>query len=141
MARSDVVTRQLAQLSMFASCSARELKAVAQLATELTIEAGYRFTTEGEPGHEFVIVIDGEAAVFKQDTKVATLGAGDYFGEMSLLDNGPRTATVIAETPMTVAVVGQREFVALLDDVPPLARKVAGGLARRLRETEDAVPS
>ena len=140
MARNDVVTKRLAQLSMFASCSERELQQVAHLATELQVEAGHRLTTEGEAGHEFVIVIDGVASVLKHGTTVATLGAGDYFGEMALLDDGPRTATVVAETPMTLAVVGQLEFVDLLDDVPLLARKVARGLARRLRETEDALP-
>ena len=141
MARNDVVTNRLAQLSMFASCSERELQQVAHLATELQVKPGHRLTTEGEAGHEFVIVIDGVASVLKHGTRVATLGAGDYFGEMALLDDGPRTATVVAETPMTIAVVGQLEFVDLLDDVPLLARKVARGLARRLRETEAAVPS
>ena len=141
MPRNDVVTKRLAQLSMFASCSAQELQQVARLATELAVEAGHRLTTEGEAGHEFVIVIEGEASVLKHGARVATLGPGDYFGEMALLDDGPRTATVVAQTPMMIAVVGQLEFVDLLDDVPPLARKVARGLARRLREAEAAVPS
>ena len=66
--------------------------------------------------------------------KVATLGPGDAFGELALLDKAPRNATVTAQTPMEVVVLGQREFGGLIDEVPGFARKLLAGMARRLRE-------
>jgi CRP-like cAMP-binding protein len=133
MRRHDLITERLAQVPMFAACSTRELHHVSRLATEIHVEAGRELTVEGRAGHEFLIVLDGRATVRAGGVAVATLTAGDYFGEIALLDDGPRTATVVAETPMTLAVVGQREFSALLDEVPGLARQVLRGLAHRLR--------
>jgi len=86
-----------------------------------------------------VIVLDGTATAFARGAQVASFGPGDCFGELALLDNGPRTATVIADTPMRLAVVGQAEFGALLDSVPVLARRVLAGLARRVRELDARV--
>lgn len=138
MRAHDVITGRLAQVPMFSHCTRRELQHVAKAATEIEVEPGKHLTVEGEPGHEFMIVLEGTAAVTAGDRRVATLRAGDFFGEVALLDPGPRTATVTAETPMMLAVVGQGEFAALLDDVPGLARNVLAGLARRLREHETA---
>jgi CRP/FNR family transcriptional regulator, cyclic AMP receptor protein len=68
--------------------------------------------------------------------KVAELGPGKFFGDLALLDRAPRNATVVAETPMEVLVLGQREFAALIDEVPGFAHKLLAGLARRLREAD-----
>jgi CRP-like cAMP-binding protein len=91
---------------------------------------------EGTPGHEFFLILKGEATVKRNGRKVATLGEGQYFGELALLDRGPRNATVAAETPMELLVLGQREFAGILDEVPGLAHKLLTIMAARVREAD-----
>jgi CRP-like cAMP-binding protein len=74
--------------------------------------------------------------VKRNGRKVGTLGPGDAIGELSLLDHGPRTATVTADTPMTLLVLSAREFAGVLDEVPGLAQKLLAQLARRVRELD-----
>jgi CRP-like cAMP-binding protein len=136
MRRHDTVVAQLAQIPMFASCTRRELALVSRLATQVDIAAGAELTTQGRPGHEFAIVLDGTASLRVDGDVVTTLETGDHYGEMALLDDGPRTATITAITPMSLAVVGRRDFRNLLDQSPILARALLIGLARRLREVE-----
>lgn len=114
----------------------REQRAFARLSTVIDVATGTELTREGEPGHEFVVIIDGVASVLVHGERVATLGSGDHFGEMSLLDGGPRTASVVAETPMKIAVVARSNFSALLEQVPSVARSVLVALARRIRSSD-----
>ena len=88
---------------------------------------------EGAPGHEFVIVLTGGAAVTRGGREISALLAGDHFGDVALLDDGVSAATVVAQTPMTLAVVNPGEFNGLLDRCPTLARAVLNGLANRMR--------
>jgi CRP-like cAMP-binding protein len=136
MRRRPVITQRIRRLPMFATCSERELRAVSRVVTELDVSAGTVLTTEGQPGHEFVIVLDGTGAVSVNGDLVATLRAGDYFGEIALLDGGPRTATVVAETPMALAVVVRPDFTRLLDEVPALSHSVLAKLAQRVRAVQ-----
>jgi CRP/FNR family transcriptional regulator, cyclic AMP receptor protein len=121
---------------LFAVCSKREERAFAKLTTVIDVAAATELTRQGAAGHEFVIILSGVASVLVDGRCVATLGAGDHFGEMSLLDDGPRTASVVAETPMRIAVVARWNFAALLEQVPTIARSVLTGLARRVRSSE-----
>ena len=89
--------------------------------------------SEGAAGAEFFVILDGNATVSRHGKEVATLGPGDFFGDLALLDRAPRNATVSAVTPMELAVLGQREFSGLIDDVPGFSHKLLAGLARRLR--------
>jgi CRP-like cAMP-binding protein len=82
------------------------------------------------------VIIEGTATVSRHGRKVATLGPGDAFGELALLDKAPRNATVTAATPMELVVLGQREFGGLIDEVPGFARKLLAGMARRLRDSD-----
>ena len=82
------------------------------------------------------VLVDGEATAKRNGRKVATLGPGAAFGELSLLDRGPRTATVTADTECTLLVMGAREFSGVLDDVPGIAHKLLGALASRIRELD-----
>ncbi|MDP9336290.1 MAG: cyclic nucleotide-binding domain-containing protein [Actinomycetota bacterium] len=91
---------------------------------------------EGDRGSEFFVILDGTARVSRQGRKIATLGPGSGFGELALLDNAPRNATVVADTDMELVVVGQHEFEGLLADVPGFARKMLAGTAHRLREAD-----
>jgi CRP-like cAMP-binding protein len=136
MARRSSITDHLAAIPMFAACTRKELTALSRLATEIDVSAGKELTKEGEPGHEFVIIVTGTAVATKRGRRVATFGPGDYFGEIALLDPGERTATVVASTPMTLAVIGPQQFTEALDEVPTLAHKIMRGLARRLREID-----
>lgn len=138
MARRAALTDSIAAVPMFYACSRRELQAVSRLATELEVPSGKALTEEGKPGQEFMIILEGTAVVSRDGVQLATFGPGDYFGEIALLDPGLRTATVVAQTPMTLAVVAQRDFGELLEQVPALANKIMRGLARRLRAVDQA---
>ena len=124
---------------MFSMCTNKELQVIARLSTEREVAAGKELTKEGTPGREFIIVLDGTAVATRKGRTVHRFGPGDYLGEIALLDPGERTATVVAETPMTIAVVSPSEFGDMLDEVPALAHKVMRGLARQIRELTDGV--
>ncbi len=109
---------------------------MARRAEDVQVEPGRVLVTEGSTGSEFFVIIDGSANVSRRGRKVATLGPGDGFGELALLDKAPRNATVTAQTSMEIVVLGQREFGGLIDEVPGFARKLLAGMARRLRESD-----
>ncbi|MEX2100730.1 MAG: cyclic nucleotide-binding domain-containing protein [Acidimicrobiia bacterium] len=133
MARSDSYLDALASVPLFSACSKKELQLVAHKGEHRTVEAGTTLVTEGAAGAEFFVILDGTARVERHGKKVAQLGPGNYFGELSLLDRAPRNATVVAETPIELVVLGQRAFDELLDSVPQFDKRLLAGLARRLR--------
>ncbi|HEX9992176.1 MAG TPA: cyclic nucleotide-binding domain-containing protein [Acidimicrobiales bacterium] len=126
----------LAQVPLFRSLSKRDLQRVARAADELQVEPGRVLMEQGQVGRECFVIVDGTATVRRNGRRVATLGPGDAAGELSLLDHGPRTATVVADGAMTVLVIGAREFSGLLDEVPTVARKLLTSLAARVRELD-----
>ena len=136
MSRRDAFLDHLAQVPLFSALSRKELALVARRAEDVKVDQGRVLVSEGATGSEFFVIIDGKAAVSKQGRKIATLGPGDAFGELALLDKAPRNPTVTAETPLEVVVLGQREFGGLIDEVPGFARKLLAGMARRLREAD-----
>lgn len=109
---------------------------MAKASDELSVPAGRQLCEQGEVGREAFVIVAGTAEVRRNGRKVATLGAGDSFGELALLDHGPRTATVTAATDLTVLVIGAREFAALVDAVPPIAHKLMRSLAARIRDLD-----
>lgn len=135
MAR-DAFLDHLAEVPLFAACSRKDLQLVAKRAEDVKVDAGKQLVTEGDAGTEFFVIIDGNATVRTHGQKVAELGPGSFFGELALLERAPRNATVTADTPMELVVLGQREFAGLLDDVPEFAHKLLAGLARRLRQAD-----
>ena len=128
----------LAEVLLFSGCNKKELASIASLATEVDVPSGKILAKEGSAGREFYVILDGKASVSIGGRDVATLGPGDFFGEMALLDQGPRVATVTAVTPMEVAVLDPREFSTLVEEHPGVARKILRGLAQRLRASERA---
>mgnify|MGYP000675105558 CR=1 FL=1 len=136
MARREDVLGYLTRTPLFSACSKKDLALVSKHSEHLKIPAGTEMTSEGKIGYEFYVIVDGKATVSKKGKQVAVLGAGDSFGELSLLDRAPRNATVTADTDMDVVLLGQREFNALLDVVPTLAHKLLVGLARRIHEVD-----
>lgn len=136
MARSDPFVDTLATVPLFSACSRKELQLVARGAERVTVDTGKVIVVEGSAGSEFFVIISGTARVERSGRKVASLGPGNFFGDLALLDRAPRNASVIAESPMELAKVGQKAFDELLD-VPGFSKKLLAGLARRLRQ-EDA---
>jgi CRP-like cAMP-binding protein len=136
MPRRDAFLDHLAQVPLFSALSRKELALVARRAEDVKVEPGRVLVSEGATGSEFFVIVEGTATVSKRGRKVATLGPGGAFGELALLDKAPRNATVTAQTPMEVVVLGQREFGGLIDEVPGFARKLLAGMARRLRESD-----
>ena len=134
--RRDAFIDHLAEVPLFSALSKKDLQLVARRAEDVKVDAGKVLVTEGSAGAEFFIIVDGKARVTSRGRKVAELGPGRFFGELALLDRAPRNATVVADTSMELLVLGQREFAALIDEVPGLAHKLLAGLARRLRESD-----
>jgi CRP-like cAMP-binding protein len=89
---------------------------------------------EGEIGHEFFVIVDGKVKVSRKGRRIATRDGGDFVGEIALLEEIPRTATVTAETPVRLFVLTRKDFRHLLDETPSVERKVLRALARRLAE-------
>jgi CRP/FNR family cyclic AMP-dependent transcriptional regulator len=130
---------QLAGISLFGSCSQRELAKVARAVDEVGVTAGRVLVEQDAAGHECYIIVEGEARVTRDGNDIATLGPGDTIGELAMLDGGPRSATVTAVTDLDLLVIGQREFAALLTEVPTLSHKILVILARRVRELDERV--
>jgi len=131
----------LSKIWLFSTCSARELRTIRRALEEVTVPPGRVLVEEGTIGREFFLIVDGEALVRRNGRRVATLGPGQYFGELALLDRRPRSATVISETEMLLLVLGQRQFNGVLDAVPALGRKLLAAMATRLREADSRAAS
>ncbi len=129
----------LRNVPLFKGLSQRQLEQIARLADEMEAPAGRRLANAGDTGHELFIIVDGQASVTTQSRRTIKLGPGEFFGEMSLIDGGPRSATVEAATPMKLLVIGHREFWELLNEAPPLVGKIMRALSERLRGAEAAV--
>jgi CRP-like cAMP-binding protein len=138
---ADRKLEHLSRVKMFSALNKKELGLVAKASDVIRVPAGTDIVQEGEVGHEFYLIDSGSATVRRNGRRVATLRAGDYFGEMALLDKGPRSATVTTDEPTELIVLGQREFLGILDQVPPVAHKLLVSMAARLREADSKAVS
>jgi CRP-like cAMP-binding protein len=127
---------QLARVPLFKGLSHRQLRDISGLMTPIDLEAGATLTRQGEIGREFLIVLEGEVEVTRDGTSVATRGTGDYVGEIALLDERPRTATVTAKTDVVAEVLDRREFTALLEKSPDIASQIMATMAQRLADLD-----
>lgn len=114
----------LRAVDVLAEATDEELEQIDALTTEIAVPAGKVLTRAGEPGFEFMIVVEGEAAVQRDGDEVARVGPGSFIGELALLDHAPRTATVKAATDMVVWVLNAGEFFSLLNDSPSVKEKI-----------------
>ena len=137
---ADARAEALGKVGLFSGCTKKELGSLAGLCTVLNVDEGFVLTTQGAPGWECFVIADGDATVDIDGRTVAKVGPGDCVGEMSLLDGGPRTATVTARTPMTLYALSAAEFHSLLETSSTIDRKIMTSLARRLREAESDWP-
>lgn len=123
---------------MFADCSDEELGRIADISTSVERPAGSILTKVGESGDSFFFIVDGRVSVETAAGAGDPLHSGDFFGEMSLIDGEPRSATVTALTDVRLLVVHRIHFWQLLDDAPDLLRRILAALSRRVRRLEQA---
>ena len=126
----------LASVGLFEGLSKRELSQVQSASRDVEFPAGQVIVTEGESGVGFHMIVEGKVKVTIHGRRRNTLGPGSFFGELSLIDKGPRTATVTAETQVRTLSIASWEFLPLLDQNPGMARKILLEMCRRLRESE-----
>jgi CRP/FNR family transcriptional regulator, cyclic AMP receptor protein len=135
--RKDAKIELLKRVPLFAQCSRKELEEIGKIADEIDFRTGKELTREGAPGREFFVLLDGTAEVTKGKRKVRKLSGGDFFGEIALLSDVPRTATVTTASPTRALVITERSFKRLLEQSPTIQLKVLRALAERI---QPAVP-
>jgi len=139
--RSSDRIERLAGVELFQGFSKGELRQIDKRAKEVEVKAGRVLAKEGEPGREFMLIVEGKARVERGGNVIAHLRDGDLFGELSLIDGEPRNATVVADTPMVLLVVTKQAFGDLMRSAPTLQRKVLIGVIARLREANKKLSS
>jgi CRP-like cAMP-binding protein len=130
--------RLLELVPLFSGLSRAQLSRVADLAQEVSYGSGRMIVRTGTPGLAFYVIVEGRAKVIRGRISSAkgqaSLGPGDFFGEMALLDGGPRSASVVAQTPMTTVRIERAPFRRMLKDEPDIALKLLEGMAVRMRK-------
>jgi CRP/FNR family transcriptional regulator, cyclic AMP receptor protein len=132
MRSRDSKVEAIAHVPLFSAASRKELAQIAGVADELDLREGKDMTREGAPGREFFVILDGTADVRRKGRKVRSLGPGDFFGEIALVSQKPRTATVTATSPLRALVITDRSFRRLIQDQPAIGVKVLQALAERV---------
>jgi CRP-like cAMP-binding protein len=131
----DTKVQALKGAPLFEGLSRKELVQLARACEDLEVKPGKVLCEEGQIGHEFFVIVDGRVQVTRKGRPVRTMSSGDFLGEIALLTDMPRTATVTAETPVRFFVLTGRDFRGVLDNNPNVERKVLRALARRLAQT------
>jgi CRP/FNR family cyclic AMP-dependent transcriptional regulator len=126
----------LERVQLLAGVQKRELERLARLFRERTFPEGSTITVEGDPGIGFFVIVDGSAEVSVAGERRAALGPGDSFGEMALIDEGPRSATVVAATDLRCLGLSAWDFKPFVEEHPTVAWTMLQALARRLRDLE-----
>jgi CRP/FNR family transcriptional regulator, cyclic AMP receptor protein len=126
----------LSTIWLFSSCTNKEINTIRRSLEAVRVKPAKVLVEQGDVGLEFYLIVAGQASVKRNNRRTATIGPGEYFGELSLLDRQPRSATVTAETEMELLILGQRQFNAILESVPSLSRKLLATMATRLRESD-----
>ena len=137
MLRKNAKVELLKSVPLFEECSKRDLNEIAGIADEIDLRDGKELTKQGGPGREFFVLIEGTADVKKGTRRVNKLGPGDFFGEIALVTQRPRTATVVATSPVRALVITDRGFRRLLEHQPRIQGKVMSALAARLGPDEN----
>ncbi len=135
----DPRIRHLQRVPLFSGFNEDELRRIAGLSRIAEFPVGATVTQLGEPGDSFFVLIDGTVAVRTPVGVAGELHPGDFFGEMSLLDGEPRSATIVATTPLRLLVVDRSHFWRLLDETPDLITRMLTILSRRVRRLEQTV--
>lgn len=134
MSRRKDLIETLGTVGLFARCTKRELGTVARHVETVDLADGTEMIVQGGPGDALFVILEGSATIERDGVEVGTAEAGDHFGELALLDGEPRSATVRAVGPITVAVLGVRMFRTLLREFPDIAEQLLSAMARELRD-------
>ena len=126
----------LHRIPLFNRFDRKHLERLGMLTEEVDVPAGKVLIRQSELGDDLMIIVSGAVSVERDGTKVNRLGPGEFFGEIAVIDRGPRTATVTSETPCRLLVVNHRDFHALMDEFPDVAAQVLATLAHRLRSLD-----
>lgn len=129
-------TDQLRKVPLFEGISNADLERIAESAKERRFEVGTPIVSAGEPGHGFYLIIDGRVEVKRGDRTIATLGPGNYFGELALIRERPRAATVVAKDPTTCLVLARWDFKGIVVANPSIAIRLLETVANRLQDDE-----
>ena len=136
MATGKSTVSHLKNIPLFSECSPKELGLVVKNSTERVLKAGTVIMDQGQTGREAYVILEGSATVKRNGKKIATVQAGSMVGELSLLDQGSRTATVVCDTDCDVLVLEQRKLLAVIDEVPAVGHKLLAALATRIRDLD-----
>jgi CRP-like cAMP-binding protein len=123
-------------IPLFSTFDTRQLERLGMLADEVDVPAGKVLMRQGESGMDLMVIVSGSVAIDRDGQRLSTLGTGDFFGEIAVLDGGPRTATATAAEPSSLLVITHRDFHSMLDEFPEVAAKVLNALAHRIRRLE-----
>jgi CRP/FNR family cyclic AMP-dependent transcriptional regulator len=137
MLRKNAKVELIKKAPLFSECSRKDLNEIAGIADEIDLREGKELTKEGRPGREFFVLVEGTADVKKGNRRINKMAAGDFFGEISLITQRPRTATVTATSPVRALVITDRSFRSLLEHQPEIQGKVMSALAARLGPEEN----
>jgi CRP-like cAMP-binding protein len=129
----DTKADALARCPFFAGLSRNELLELAKVTEDMEVNEGKVLTREGQSGSEFFVIIEGRVSVTKGGQEVRTLGPSEFFGEIALLEDRPRTATVTATTPLRFFVLTRQAFRSMLAKQPEIEEKVVAALQERVR--------
>ena len=136
MAGKDEKLELLKRIPLFGGMDKRQIARLGELTDEIDVPAGRVLMREGDRGHELFIVVDGTVRIEREGRLIAERGAGDFVGEIALVDHGPRSATVTAVGPARLLVVGHQAFNSLMAEFPGLERQILRTLAERVRSSE-----
>ena len=138
MASTKTTVDHLRNIALFSECSAKELGLVVKNSSERVLKAGTIIMDQGQAGREAYVILEGSATVRRNGKKISTAKAGSVIGELSLLDQGPRTAAVIADTDVRLLVISERALKSAIENIPVISRKLLKALATRVRELDRA---
>jgi CRP-like cAMP-binding protein len=127
-----VDAKSLQRVPLFAGLSQRDREQVARRADTVDIPAGRHLLHEGRLPHEFFVILEGEVEVIHEGNHLATLGPGDFFGEIALVEHTRRTASVITTAPTTLAVMSPQAFDAVRREMPAVADRIAAAIRERM---------
>lgn len=134
---ADTKIKALSQVPLFSGCNGKELAFIAAHADEVSVPAGRELTRQGKLGHSFYVMLDGKADVRIDGGHRGTLGKGDFFGEISMLDGGQGTATITTTSPAKLMVMSHEQFRDVVKNHDGILVKVLAAMARRLRQDLD----
>jgi CRP/FNR family cyclic AMP-dependent transcriptional regulator len=126
----------LRTIPLFSGFDRHHIERLGMLTDEVDVPAGKVLIRQGDNGDDLMIIVSGQVAVERDGRQIDQMGPGDFFGEIALIERGPRTATCTAEAPTRLLVVNHRDFHTLMDEFPAVATQLLTTLAQRLRRLE-----